>query len=422
MSSTPETNSGVLSSFEQSSVRCITRQEECFLKTAVAMAIVKERLKKRRCRDEGRDTGKHEQQMELSGLPSFRNTSLLDTLWSPGIPIASTHTLRPRLLQYRYQDHMDHLFQVACNLATTATRTGESELYSRSSSSSNSKSAQLALNGAASHLVQQLSAWMDQTTATRKDHNDRQDTLLEDSPNVSSDITNLRQVQEWIASTIISHPCSVIVHQTMILNSPKPLADALWWEVVPSLLFQVYFHSFPQNNVDGGTVSDTMTSIINTRPFRSNSSEENSGGTTSNCSFPIFLSWAAIQESYLSTTAAAGLDTLAVQLLQMLQTLVDCHNRQIHERYQLDDYSADPNVDLDTTAHMLLPESLMEVLLPFPSLVNLGREHWKLANEAPGTSGYGPSGVETRHKLSPGARLLLRLELYRILLLNPVSM
>lgn len=318
------TETRVLTSFESSSVRCLTRQEESLLQAAVAMTIVKKRFqgrnkKPRHCRVEA-----------LFSLPP--PTKLL-----------------PRPLP----DHMDHMVQVACRLEGRT------------------------LEGVASHLVQQLDAWILQLQVVvgrqerREKYPDAATTTITtgirpllNKTTGTDDLTRhdgtslsstqeanllLAPIHDWMAKSLLSFSpqgsSSTMVFHAIILQSDKNHLLDSWWHVLATLIHQIDQGNLPQ------------------RP-------------------------------------ACSLDCFAVLLLELLQTLAT----RTSMRRQHD----------DPATTITIPALLQELLFPLPTPTNLSDLLWNFADNVPAARRKASST-----SLSPGAKLLLRLGLCRILLFQP---
>ncbi len=190
------TETSLLTSFEATSVRCLTRQEESLLQAAVAMVIIKKRFRERK----------------------KQRTCRVETLFALPPPA----TLLPRPLP----DHMDHLLQVACRLEGRT------------------------LQGVACHLVQQLDAWIMQLAGRTASRQHKVQTHIKPTGSVfvSSKESELNPIHNWMTSSLLSYPQAGSVHRAMILQGKqsKDLLDC-WWYVLATLIVQIDEGTLPQS-------------------------------------------------------------------------------------------------------------------------------------------------------------------------------
>ena len=289
--------SATAAAFCQTKVSCLTREEECLLKTALAMVVVRKRCqlreiddgkaddnhseetkstkgKKRKSPavsiinddDEGVDTTtsnnkkKKKKHQPLEG--ANMNTRLLDTLFSnpPGSSLSSGSS---QLLQIPHRVHINQMFCIACSMITN--------------NSNSNGSASPALDGTACHLAQQLQVWLATMDLPQEQDQEQDDTHGE------------AVVSSWIQTSLLSHPNACRVYQAMIpyvfsskvsLSSttsshdgcggvggdpqaPPRLAATILW-VVATLLQQVYNDDpslqLPTTTTTNGTTIDSLSS------------------------------------------------------------------------------------------------------------------------------------------------------------------
>lgn len=297
----------LLTSFDTSSTRCLTRQEECLLRTAVAMVIVKKRCQERK-----------KQRRTIC--------SRVEALFALPPPTTT-------LLQKPLPDHMDHLLQVAC------------------------RSEGPILKGVANHLVQQLQSWLVELLSSPASISRRPtvvvqrpttgtDTLSRSISGPCNEASQLAPIHEWLTRSLLSHTTTpeqqgtascVVVHCAMMHETEDKRLLQCWWHVLVTLIYRV----------DQGTLPEAPSS--------------------------------------------SSIDHFAVMLLNLLQTL---------------SFLSPPG------PRILQTNNLKDLLLPLPTPTNLSVLHWTMANDT----------NIPRHKLmlSPAGKLLLRLGLCRIFLLQEV--
>ena len=184
-SSSNPTNDGVLSRFEPSFVRCLTRSDEALLKTALALVLVHNKHKH-----------KHGRMMGASNASLDSNAVVPPTRSHVSALLTPTMTMnkRPKLLQQSHRDHMDHLFHVACRSISVGGGGGGGG----------------GLPGLAAHLVEQLDSWaMELAVAAGAGP----------PPSNKGRRTNImKPLHHWIMWSLLSHPNAATVHRTMMMT------------------------------------------------------------------------------------------------------------------------------------------------------------------------------------------------------------
>jgi hypothetical protein len=310
------------SSFSQSTVSCLTREEECLLKTALAMVVVKKKRKR----------GGHQEERgslvvvddpanngtAANGEQAPNRSSLLDSLFQKRNVSSSS------LLQTWNPRHLDKMFHLACSMAANQHYT---------TSSTNAGDGNAPLVGTANHLAQQVQLWLQQPQPP------------------DSTTTSLFQVQAWIRSTLLHSPSSFQVYQVLIPQIPHTsgLLETMLW-VVAGILKDLY------------------------------------------------------QDQIIIDPSTSSVDLVAVSSLRLLKT---CLQHLPHHQQAL--------VLLQDCFH-----DVAELLVPMMSKTSsLVQTHWELAHQQKQQEDAASTDARRRGRsclLDPGAKLLLRLGIYRMLL------
>ncbi|CAJ1938916.1 unnamed protein product [Cylindrotheca closterium] len=135
-----EKRPSMTSVFSQAPISTLTHEEECMLKTALAMVVVKQRKK----------AGQFQQVMDAQKKARIANEGqrkgLLDRLF-----VHKSPSNRSSLLLLSHRQHLDRIFQAALNMSSNTLH---------HSSSPGQDSIIHILNGTCSHLASQLQTWL----------------------------------------------------------------------------------------------------------------------------------------------------------------------------------------------------------------------------------------------------------------------
>eukprot|EP00980_Cylindrotheca_fusiformis_P002632 scaffold618_cov130-Cylindrotheca_fusiformis.AAC.36 len=208
--------------FSQSSVPCLTHPEECLLKTALAMVVIRKRSRHRHHTSLEKD---EEEKEDIS--PPFKKTLLERIFQDPSNAPAM-------LLQLPHPKHMDRIFQAARTMAL------------HSSSSSSSSANQKALKGTTCHLAHQLQVWIlsssngnSSTTASSPPDSGTSITASKkDEDDIDMNSTN--DVELWICNSLLTVPA-----ETTFLVYSSLLQENSFWEL-KSLIFKILTHLIHQ--------------------------------------------------------------------------------------------------------------------------------------------------------------------------------
>ena len=144
--------------FSQSQVSCLTKEEECLLKTALAVVVIR----KRKFHVEAKSDAFNNN--DDPSPPSNSLSFLLDSVFKPKSSTKSgtldvAPSSSPSLLKTVNHIHMDQIFQVARSMVAMANGT-ITRGKKRNDNNCGGRNNTNALKGTASHLAQQLQAWL----------------------------------------------------------------------------------------------------------------------------------------------------------------------------------------------------------------------------------------------------------------------
>jgi hypothetical protein len=319
--------------FSQSSVACLTHQEECLLKTALAMVVVHKR--RRRCRHHEEENSDNEDTTTTATSPPPRKRTLLERMFqSP----SST------LLQLPHPQHMDRMFQAARNMALH----------------SNQQQTNTALYGTASHLAHQLQVWMSHDGSDEENNN---------CTITTTTTTNDAAVKSWIRTSLLAVPSEATFHvYYSLLEHANLELQSLIFKILSTLIHEAYHDK-----------------LFCRGRFNNNHHQQQQHANEINA---MAVTWLRLAQRCLLTCASPE---------QLLPTL-----------------------------HENLGELLVPLVSPSSSISNASKNSsfvktfWDLSCNSVASSSSSSSAMNnTTTALDPGAKMILRLGLYRLLHLQP---
>jgi hypothetical protein len=392
--------------FAQSRVSCLTREEECLLKTALAMVVIKKRKLQKDMEDgtihhnqddddnEGKftrtkvrkvsssvdDTTTRKSTGDKSKLPLTASPleSLFNSSNKKKVPSRTTTTGSPStsssspLLNSPNRVHIDQMFQVARSMAITSSGqpTGEAR--------------NPALAGTASHLAQQLQVWAQheqhEEPARSTQPQDHRTTTRDESSASSSSASSstVLVVKDWIRSRLTALEqqgprSNFVVFEAIIQQATDETFVSTVLSIVVKILRDLYYDEFL-------VASPSSSNLIVSR-------------TTT---------------SKKKTPSSTSLDRLATLSLQLVYTCLDWYNNKYNSEAQAQAQARHRHRyqcprsgrgGIQVLYECLAGDEELLVPLPFSRLPKA-----YVARKSPCGG------------LDPGAKLLLRLTLYRCLL------
>jgi hypothetical protein len=321
--------------FSQSSVACLTHQEECLLKTALAMVVVHKRCRRRRRHEE--ENNDNEDTTTTSPPP--RKRTLLERMFqSPS----------PTLLQLPHPQHMDRMFQAARNMALH----------------SNQQQTNTALYGTASHLAHQLQVWLSHDSSDQEDNNCTTTTTIT--------TTNDAAVKPWIRTSLLAVPSEATFHvYYSLLEHANLELQSLIFKILATLIHEAYHDKL------------FLRGRSNNHHHHHHQQQQQQHANEINA---MAVTWLRLAQRCLLTCASPE---------QLLPTL-----------------------------HENLGELLVPLVSPSSSISNANKNSsfvktfWDLSCNSV-TSSSSSAMNNTTTALDPGAKMILRLGLYRLLHLQP---
>lgn len=314
-------------------VSCMTREEECLLKTALAMVVVRKR--KATSNAEESDSADKSKKRKL-------HSNLLDRILQSQSSSSSSASPLP-LLQLPHPLHMDRIFQAARSMSTITSRNHKTK----------------ALQGTTNHLANQLQVWIER---------------INDDP--SSKTT---KVEQWIRSSLMAMPMesTYAVYDTMI---DQGTSSFLFLETVFKVLIHL-IHDLYQDQLWAPPIDLS-------RQLEATKDEMRPKHTTADV---LGVAWLRLAQKCMTTCLS---------------------------RYE--------------TMLQILHDALGDLLVPLPCTTtdgassSLAKTFWELCTKSPpkrnsSSSRYKKNPNYQRLLLDPGAKVLLRLGLYRLLYLQPLS-
>ena len=352
----------------------MTREEECLLKTALAMVVVKKRQQSSSSsrEDDGGD--------DFAAKKKQKQNLMERILQSPS-------SSSPMLLQLPHPIHIDRIFQAARSMSTV--------IVNNSNSSSNSNNYYASLHGTTNHLANQLQLWVHQKVKEQQ---------VATTPTTTSSETKKytgkkeQNVEQWIRSSLMAMPMesTFCVYDSLIGQCQDILVVETIFRVLASLIHDLYYDQLWCN-------------LDEQQQGRNNQQKSNNNKTT--VVADVFgVTWLRLAQRCITTSS------------------VDCVPLHQYE-----------------TMIQILHNVMGELLVPLPSTTNaattnnilssssspssLAKTFWELCSTtAPrSTTASSTSTSSSNNKkqrrimLDPGAKVLLRLGLYRFLYLQPSS-
>jgi hypothetical protein len=330
--------------FSQSSVACLTHQEECLLKTALAMVVVHKR-RHRRSRHEEENNDDNEDTTTnttttttTTSLPPRKRTLLERMFQSPS----------PTLLQLPHPQHMDRMFQAARNMA----------LHSKHQQTNT------ALYGTASHLAHQLQVWLSHDSSDQEDNHCNATTAIT--------TTNDAAVKSWIRTSLLTVPSEATFHvYYSLLEHANLELQFLIFKILATLIHEAYHDKL----------------FLRGRSNHHHHHQQHQQQQHANEINAMAVTWLRLAQRCLLTCASPE---------QLLPTL-----------------------------HENLGELLVPLVSPSSSISNANKNSsfvktfWDLSCNSVASSSSSSAMNNTTTALDPGAKMILRLGLYRLLHLQP---
>ncbi|CAJ1970441.1 unnamed protein product, partial [Cylindrotheca closterium] len=387
-----EKRPSMTSVFSQAPISTLTHEEECMLKTALAMVVVKQRKK----------AGQFQQVMDAQKKARIANEGqrkgLLDRLFVHNSP-----SNRSSLLLLSHRQHLDRIFQAALNMSSNALH---------HSSSPGQDSIIHILNGTCSHLASQLQTWLQEEEEEEEEERAKTEAVAaEQEEHVDdnrpqngkgSSSSNEQECSNWIRRSLMATPCRATfqVYYNLLQFGNSQLNG-----VILNILIKLLLEAYHDRLVLPPTTTTT------TKKPTTNGNLKAPPAYSTNASSTV--SYGSNANTTLDDTHKS-IDWLTVSWLRLTHRCVQYLSpADIHSILH----------NSSALAHLLLPFETSSGNQTTPSLV---QTFWEMSTlpSATSTAGIVPFPRTTNNtwkapaRLGTGAKMLLRLGLYRLLFYN----